>query len=90
MGRQVTAFAGATLLPVSNAAASPFATGATAFQAQLLTILTPVAAIAVMGSGAAAWFGKISWWWFVGVLLGTVLVFGAPQIVAWVRSMFGV
>ena len=71
-------------------AGSPFATGATAFQVNMLTILTPVAVIAVMGSGALAWFGRISWIWFIGAIVGTVLVFGAPQIVAWIRSMFGV
>jgi type IV secretion system protein VirB2 len=49
-----------------------------------------VAAIAVMASGAMAWFGRISWWWFVGVVIGIVLVFGAPQIVAWIRGLFGV
>jgi type IV secretion system protein VirB2 len=43
-----------------------------------------------MGSGALAWFGRISWLWFIGAIIGTVLVFGAPQIVAWIRSMFGV
>jgi type IV secretion system protein VirB2 len=49
-----------------------------------------VAVIAVMGSGALAWFGRISWLWFIGAIVGTVLVFGAPQIVAWIRGMFGV
>jgi type IV secretion system protein VirB2 len=71
-------------------AGSPFATGANAAQSNVLAILTPVAAIAVMGSGALAWFGRISWLWFIGAIIGTVLVFGAPQIVAWIRSMFGV
>lgn len=69
---------------------SPFATGATALQTNILTILTPIAVIAVMALGAAAWFNKISWWWVVAALVGVVLVFGAQQIVAWVRSMFGV
>lgn len=77
-------------LPGLALAGSPFATGATASQAQILTILTPVAVIAVMVSGVMAWFGKISWWWLVGVIIGIVLVFGAPQIVSWIRGMFGV
>ncbi len=77
-------------LPEFGFADSPFATGAAAAQTNMLAILTPVAAIAVMGSGALAWFGRISWVWFIGVLVGTVLVFGAPQIVGWVRGMFGV
>lgn len=71
-------------------AGSPFATGAGAMQGQLVSILTPLAAVAVMVSGVMAWFGRISWWWMVGVVLGTVLVFGGPQIVSWIRGMFGV
>ncbi len=71
-------------------AGSPFATGSGAMQTQLVSILTPLAAVAVMVSGVMAWFGRISWWWMVGVVLGTVLVFGGPQIVSWIRGMFGV
>ena len=82
--------ASATLLPGVVWAGSPFATGASAAQAQLVSILTPLAAVAVMVSGVMAWFGRISWWWMVGVVIGTVLVFGGPQIVSWIRGMFGV
>jgi type IV secretion system protein VirB2 len=71
-------------------AGSPFATGAGQVQVNMLAILTPLAVVAVMGSGALAWFGRISWVWFIGAIVGTVLVFGAPQIVAWIRGMFGV
>ena len=71
-------------------AGSPFATGATTLQTDILTILTPVAVIAVMAVGAAAWFNKISWWWLAAAMVGTVLVFGAPQIVSWIRGAFGV
>ena len=80
----------AAALPHLALAQSPFATGTAAGQASLLAILTPVAAIAVMVSGVLGWFGKISWWWLVGVVIGIVLVFGAAQIVTWVRTMFGV
>ncbi|WP_260602602.1 TrbC/VirB2 family protein [Variovorax sp. MHTC-1] len=80
----------AMLVPGIAVAGSPFATGANATQAQLVAILTPLAAVAVMVSGVMAWFGRISWWWMVGVVLGTVLVFGGPQIVSWIRGMFGV
>ena len=69
---------------------SPFSTGATSFQTNFLTILTPIAVIAVMGLGVAALFGRISWGWAVGGVAGIVLVFGAPQIVTWVRGMFSV
>jgi type IV secretion system protein VirB2 len=72
------------------AQASPFATGAAAFQTNFLTILTPVAVIAVMALGVAAWFNRISWGWAAGGALGILLVFGAPQIVAWVRGLAGV
>ena len=80
----------AVALPGLALASSPFATGANATQTQLVAILTPLAAVAVMVSGVMAWFGRISWWWMVGVVLGTVLVFGGPQIVSWIRGMFGV
>ncbi|MEJ8851876.1 TrbC/VirB2 family protein [Variovorax rhizosphaerae] len=78
------------VLPGIALAGSPFATGANATQSQLVSILTPLAAVAVMVSGVMAWFGRVSWWWMVGVVLGTVLVFGGPQIVSWIRGMFGV
>ena len=72
------------------AQASPFSTGAGAFQGSLLAILTPVAIITVMALGVAAWMNRISWGWAITGVLGIVLVFGAPQVVAWVRGMFGV
>ena len=72
------------------AQASPFSTGAGAFQGSFLAILTPVAVIAVMALGVAAWMNRISWGWVIVAVIGVVLVFGAPQIVAWVRGMFGV
>ena len=80
------------VLDASSALAqtSPFATGATAFQTNFLTILTPVAVIAVMALGVGAWFNRISWSWAAGGALGILLVFGAPQIVAWVRGLAGV
>jgi type IV secretion system protein VirB2 len=72
------------------AQSSPFATGATAFQTNFLTILTPVAVIAVMALGVGAWFNRISWGWAAGGALGILLVFGAPQVVAWIRGLAGV
>jgi type IV secretory pathway VirB2 component (pilin) len=72
------------------AQASPFSTGAASFQGSFLAILTPVAVIAVMALGAAAWMNRISWGWAITGVAGIVLVFGAPQIVAWIRGMFGV
>jgi type IV secretory pathway VirB2 component (pilin) len=46
--------------------------------------------VAVMVLGAAAWMNRISWAWAITGIVGIVLVFGAPQIVAWIRGMFGV
>jgi type IV secretion system protein VirB2 len=69
---------------------SPFSTGAASFQGSFLAILTPIAVIAVMALGLAAWMNRISWGWAIMGVVGIVLVFGAPQIVAWVRGMFGV
>ena len=90
----LVALAFATLLVITPelafAQASPFSTGTTAFQTNFLTILTPVAVIAVMALGLAALFGRISWGWAAGGIAGIVLVFGAPQIVTWVRGMFAV
>ena len=72
------------------AQASPFSTGATSFQDSFLAILTPIAIIAVMALGLAAWMNRISWGWAIMGVVGIVLVFGAPQIVTWIRGMFGV
>jgi type IV secretion system protein VirB2 len=71
-------------------AASPFMTGATALQTNILAWLTPIAIILVMGLGAMAMAGRLSWGWCLGAVLGIAIAFGAPQIVTWVRGMFGV
>jgi type IV secretion system protein VirB2 len=55
-----------------------------------LAILTPIAVIAVMALGVAAWANKISWGWAVSAMIGIALVFGGQQIVTWVRGLFGV
>ena len=68
----------------------PFSTGARNFQTNLLTILAPIAVIGVMVIGVAAWFNRISWGWAAAAAGGLILVFGAPQIVSWIRSMAGV
>lgn len=71
-------------------AASPFLTGATALQSNILAWLTPIAIILVMALGAMAMAGRLSWSWCLGAILGIAIAFGAPQIVTWVRSLFGV
>jgi type IV secretion system protein VirB2 len=72
------------------AQASPFMTGATALQTNLLAWLTPIAIILVMVLGGMAMANRMSWGWCIGAILGIAIGFGAPQIVAWVRGMFGV
>src|SRR5208282_4143025 len=72
------------------AQASPFLTGATALQTNILAWLTPIAVILVMALGARAMANRLSWGWCIGAILGIAIAFGAPQIVTWVRGMFGV
>jgi type IV secretory pathway VirB2 component (pilin) len=71
-------------------AASPFATGANNLVTSVITIATPVAVLLVMALGIAAAAGRISWGWPLGVIVGIGLVFAAPVIVSWIRSLFGV
>lgn len=79
------------LLPsVVRAQASPFDTGAASLVNFALTIATPIAVLIVIGLAIAAAVGKISWGWVIGAIVGIAAIFGAPQIVAWIRSMFGV
>lgn len=72
------------------AQASPFDTGATSLVNFALTIATPIAVLIVIGLSIAAAVGKISWGWVIGAIVGIAAIFGAPQIVAWIRSLFGV
>jgi type IV secretion system protein VirB2 len=72
------------------AQASPFLTGATALQTNILAWLTPIAVILVMVLGAMAMANRMSWGWCLGAIMGIAIAFGAPQIVTWVRGMFGV
>jgi type IV secretion system protein VirB2 len=76
--------------PALAQASSPFMTGATALQSNILAWLTPVAVILVMVLGAMAMANRISWGWCIAAILGIAIAFGAPQIVSWVRGMFGV
>lgn len=72
------------------AQASPFLTGATALETNILAWLTPIAVILVMVLGGMAMANRISWGWCLGAIIGIAIAFGAPQIVTWVRGMFGV
>ena len=79
-----------TLPVVATAQTSPFLTGATALQSNILAWLTPIAVILIMALGAMAMANRLAWGWCLGAILGIAIAFGAPQIVTWVRSMFGV
>ena len=72
------------------AQASPFDTGLAAMQTNILAWLTPVAIILVMFLGGMAMANRMSWAWCLLTIVGIALAFGAPQIVAWIRGMFGV
>ena len=71
-------------------ATSPFMTGATALETNILDWLTPIAIILVMVLGAMAMANRISWGWCIAAILGIAISFGSSQIVTWVRGMFGV
>ena len=75
---------------IALAQASPFMTGASSLQTNIVAWLTPVAIILVMVLGGMAMANRISWGWTLGAIFGIAVAFGAPQIVTWVRGMFGV
>lgn len=80
----------AALSPALAFAAAPFAGGTTGLSADILTIVAPIAGLALIAVGVICWFGKISWFWFGGLVIGIVLVFGNQQVVSWIRGLFGV
>jgi type IV secretory pathway VirB2 component (pilin) len=69
------------VVALAQAATSPFMTGATALQTNILAWLTPIAIILVMALGAMAMAARLSWGWCIGAILGIAIAFGAPQIV---------
>jgi type IV secretory pathway VirB2 component (pilin) len=77
-------------LALAQAQGSPFMTGATSLQTNILAWLTPVAVILVMVLGAMAMANRMSWGWCLAAILGIAISFGAPQIVTWVRGLFAV
>jgi type IV secretion system protein VirB2 len=89
--QRAAAAAALQVMPVlAVAQSSPFMTGASALQTNILAWLTPIAVILVMVLGAMAMANRMSWGWCIGAILGIAIAFGAPQIVTWVRGMFGV
>jgi type IV secretion system protein VirB2 len=88
---RIVVLGAAVLLPqLVLAQASPFLTGANSLQTNILAWLTPVAVILIMVLGGMAMANRISWGWAIGAVIGIAIAFGAPQIVTWVRGMFGV
>jgi type IV secretion system protein VirB2 len=75
---------------VSFAQESPFLTGAESLQSNILAWATPIAVILVMVLGFMAMSNRISWGWPIGAIIGIAVIFGAPQIVTWIRGMFAV
>ncbi len=88
---RVPLLAAVLVLPsTALAQASPFDTGASSLVNFALTIATPIAILIVIGLAIAAAVGRIAWGWVIGAIVGIAAIFGSPQIVAWIRSMFGV
>ena len=71
-------------------AQSPFDTGANALVTDFVAIATPIAILVVMVLGVVAMAGRISWGWPLAALGGICVLFGAPQIIEWVRGVFAV
>jgi type IV secretory pathway VirB2 component (pilin) len=69
---------------------SPFDTGANSMVNFALTIATPIAVLVIIGLAIAAAVGRVRWGLVIGAVVGTAAIFGAPQIVAWIRTMFAV
>lgn len=78
------------LIAASASAQSPFETGANSLVDFALTIATPIAVLVVIGLAIVAAVGKISWGWVIGAIVGIAAIFGAPQIVEWIKQMFAV
>lgn len=91
MFRRASAAVAMCAIPVvAQAQQSPFDTGANSLVTFALAIATPIAILVVIGAAIAAAVGRISWGWVVGCIVGIAAIFGSPQIVAWIRGMFGV
>jgi type IV secretory pathway VirB2 component (pilin) len=78
------------IVPAVSFAQSPFDTGANSLVDFALAIATPIAILVVIGVAIAAAVGRISWGWVIGCIVGIAAIFGAPQIVTWIRDMFAV
>lgn len=82
---------GLTVLPASVwAQGSPWLTGANSLVANLQAWAAPIAVLAIMFLAFLAMASRMSWGTALSVMVAIVLLFGAPQVVVWVRGMFAV
>jgi type IV secretion system protein VirB2 len=72
------------------AQASPFLTGANSLVTNFVAWATPIAILVVMGIAAFWMAGRMTAGSAIFAVVGIAVLFGAPQIVTWVRGMFGV
>ena len=77
-------------LSLAQAQQSPFSTGANALVDFALTIATPVGILIVVGIAIAAAVGRVSLGGAIAGIVAIAAVFGAPQIITWIRDMFAV
>jgi type IV secretory pathway VirB2 component (pilin) len=75
---------------VALAQESPFLTGANSLVDNLVAWATPIAILVVMVIGVMAMAGRASPGLVLVGIVGIAILFGAPQIVTWVRDMFAV
>ena len=71
-------------------AASPWETAAQDLQNTAVNVLQIIAIIAIVAVGGACMFGKLNKMWLLSIIIGIILIFGAEQIITWVRSAAGV
>ena len=82
---------GLTLLPLPAMAPSwPWLTGANSLVANAQAWAAPIAVLVIMGLAILAMSRSMSWGTALSVMVAIVLLFGAPQVVTWVRGMFAV
>lgn len=86
----LAAFAFLLIAPEFALAASPFTSASTQFKSDAVTIFQIVAFIAVMAVGVLCAFGRIHKGWLLGCVIGIILIFGAEQIITWIRGAAGV
>lgn len=85
-----TLASGAMLPSAVLAQASPWLTGANSLVTNFQAWAVPIAVLLIMVLAFLFLSRSVSWGVAVSFMIAIVLLFGAPQIVAWVRGMFAV